>query len=337
MKSTYRKLSAFLTTNQPDGSLLAAVQRFLIEKELEVSQATLVHLYRTLSDYGEALGNPSLDDLNPRMVATYADNLKTGYSPGTIRPIIGDLKQFHRWLYERRLAAEDLAARLKKPRPVKEKHHAEEADMQALIKHLADRLKDRRLIYRDLFGVLNAENSGWIYEDLKVLHDLTAMMFLYETGCRAGELCNLSSHQMNKAIHTPATVYTITCYGKTNNRTYRFTEATAELYRLWNKVRPHSLTWVFCSWRRGGKPDKLSTPSLGQMLSRRCRQAGVRAFRPHSMRHAKVIRSRRLAGLEMASRLVDHSSITTTRDYDYIDDDELSSAAKLTGYRGNLW
>ncbi|MBK7920136.1 MAG: tyrosine-type recombinase/integrase [Chloroflexi bacterium] len=177
-----------------------------------------------------------------------------------------------------------------------------------------------------------AADDGWNYESLKTLHDLTAVMLLYESGCRAGELCNLSSHRLNKAFAQPAPAYSIVAYGKTNDRTYHVTESTVELYRLWYAKRPFSMTWAFCSWRRGGEPEKLSAPALGQMLARRCHQAGIRPFRPHSMRHAKVIRSRKLVGLELASRLADHANIQTTRAYDFIDDGEVGVAARLTGY-----
>lgn len=191
------------------------------------------------------------------------------------------------------------------------------------------------LLYRDVFGNLQIIQDGWTYKMRKGLHDLTAMMLLYETGCRAGELCNISNRQMSRTIQQAASAYPLTVYGKENDRTYRFTNATAELCRLWQQLRPQS-TWFFVSWRRGFKPAKLITGGLSQMLVRRCRQAGVHVFRPHAVRHAKVIRSRRMVGIELASRLVDHSSIATTHSYDYIEDDELVAAAILTGHQGIL-
>jgi len=335
VKTTYRKMSVFLSTNQPDGSLLDAVQQFLFDREPLVSQATIVHLYRSLVDYGQALGNLAVADISAARVSRYAEDLRNRYSPGTIGPIIGDLKQFHTWLHERGDVEINYGKRLKKPRPVKEKHHAEEEDMLKLIKSLAGSLGG--LLYRDLFGALRAEKAGWVYEALKTLHDLTAVMLLYESGCRAGELCNLSVYRLNKAFNPQAPAYSFTAYGKTNDRTYHVTDTTAELYRLWIEKRPFNLTWVFCSWRRGGEPEKLSTPALGQMLARRCRQMGIQPFRPHSMRHAKVIRSRKIVGLEITSKLIDHANIQTTRAYDYIDQSEMGTAAEMTGYTGRLW
>lgn len=335
MKTTYKKLSIFLGDSYPGGSVLATVQVFLNEREPEVSAASLVHLYRTLHHHGVALDNALLVSVSPRLIAEYVNSLQTHYSPGTIRPMVGDLKQFYGWAYERGLTESNYGRLLKKPKPVKEKHHAAEGDMLSLIKFLATGLEG--LLYADLFGTLQAEETGWQYEQLKTLHDLTAVSFLYETGCRAGELCGISNHHMAKAISRPRNSYPITCYGKTNDRNYRFTNTTAGLYRIWAAKRPFSMTWAFCSWRRGFPAAKLTTNALSQMIARRCHQADVAPFRSHAIRHSKVIRTRKAAGLEIANKLIDHSSIATTREYDYIDSDELDAAAVLTGLRPDLW
>lgn len=336
MKTMYRKTLEFLSAPALAGSLSAAIQQFLLFRVEEVSQATMVHLYRSLSAFATDVGGGlPVAELTAGDFVAYADHLRSRYSPGTIGPVVGDLKQFASWLHQEGITASNYGRRLVKPRAVKEKHHAEEADMLTLIRRLAGNLDG--LLQRDLFGALRAADDGWNYESLKTLHDLTAVMLLYESGCRAGELCNLSSHRLNKAFAQPAPAYSIVAYGKTNDRTYHVTESTVELYRLWYAKRPFSMTWAFCSWRRGGEPEKLSAPALGQMLARRCHQAGIRPFRPHSMRHAKVIRSRKLVGLELASRLVDHANIQTTRAYDFIDDGEVGVAARLTGYSGKLW
>jgi integrase len=331
----YKKLEIFLGIPYPAGSVKTAVQRFLQDREAEVSTASLVHLYRTLSQHGDLLDNPQLSEVTPRTLTSYVDDLRTRYSPGTIRPIVGDLKQFYSWLHNEGLTESNYGRRLKKPKPVKEKHHADESDMLVTVQFLAKRLDG--MLYYDLFGNLRAVDEGWHYDRLKTLHDLAAVSFLYETGCRAGELCNLSSRYITKTVSRPQEVYGITCYGKTNDRSYRFTNTTAELCRLWYEKRPFASTWVFCSWRRGFEPAKLETPALSQMIARRCRQAGVRPFRAHAIRHSKVIRSRKIVGLEIASKLIDHSSIATTREYDYIDDRELEKAAVLTGLRPHLW
>lgn len=332
----YKKVQSFLGHSYPPESLLAFAQRFLKERESEVTTASVVHLYRTLYQHGLEIDNPPLIEITPRMLAGYVDDLQTRYSPGTIRPVVGDLKQFYGWAYEAGLTEGDYSRRLKRPKKVKEKHHADEGDMMALIKSLSDRLAP--LLFHDLFGCLQAANEGWDYESYKTLHDLTSVSFLYETGCRAGELCNLSAHHLSKAIMTPKRrVYGVTCYGKTNDRSYRFTSVTAELCRLWLQERPFTTTWAFVSWRRGYNPAKLTTNALSQMLARRCRQANIKPFRAHSIRHAKVIRSRKAVGLELTSRLIDHSNIQTTKEYDYIEDDELDAAAAITGLSGMLW
>lgn len=329
----YKKVQYFLGSKPPHG-IAAAVHAFLEGREPEVSSASLIHLYRTLVHHAEWVDRP-LAEVDPALVAAYVDSLQTRYSPGTIRPIVGDLKQFYRWAYESGLTDSDCGRRLKRPKKVKEKHHADEGDMLSLIKALSKRLDP--LLFYDLFGALQVADTGWEYESYKLLHDLTVVSFLYETGCRAGELCNLSAHHLAKAILKPKRVYGVTCYGKTNDRSYRFTAVTAELCRLWLQERPFSSTWAFVSWRRGYDPAKLTTNALSQMLARRCRQSEIEPFRAHSIRHAKVIRSRKAVGLEIASRLIDHSNIQTTKEYDYIEDDELDAAAAVTGLSGMLW
>ena len=334
-QSTYQHLQTFLGSPQPPGTLLTAVQQFLLDRDPNLSPASLIHLYRSLIAHGRFLNNPPLHAISPNHIAAYAEQLRAHYSPGTIRPIIGDLKQFYAWLHITGQTPHNYGARLRKPRPPQRKHHAEETAMLALIEHLAQQL--RPFLYRDVFGNLTAQEDNWGYEQYKTLHDLTALVFLYETGSRAGELCNVSSRQMSQVLATPGPAYAITCYGKTNDRTYRFAAATAELCRLWLAKRPFSVTWLFVSWRRGHSPTKLQTAALGQMLARRCRQANLPPFRPHSIRHAKVIRSRKLIGLDLTSRLIDHASIATTRAYDYVDNDELSAAAAQTGLTRHLW
>lgn len=330
-----KNLQIFLGASYPPGSLLTAAQQFLRNREPNVSSASLIHLYRTLIQHGRSLDNPLLVTISPRCLSGYVDELLTRYSPGTIRPIVGDLKQFYAWIHNEGIVESNLGRRLKKPKRVKEKHHADEEDMLSLVRFLAGRLN--RLLYRDLFGNMQTATDGWDYAHYKTLHDLMAISFLYETGCRAGELCNISNHRLAQTVGKTQETYGITCYGKTNDRRYRFTNATAELCRIWLNKRPYSCTWFFWSWRRGFEPKKLTTNGLGQMLVRRCRQAGVPPFRAHAMRHAKVIRSRKTVGLEIASKLIDHSSIQTTREYDYIDDQELKAAAIRTGLNIDLW
>jgi len=132
----YKKVQIFLSGTYSTGSLLAVVQSFLEDREPELSEPSLIHLYRSLYQHGEWMKNPPLSELSPRDLVAYVSHLQTYYSPGTIRPIVGDMKQFYSWAHDEGLTNSNLGRRLKKPRKVKKKHHAEEEDMLALVKFL---------------------------------------------------------------------------------------------------------------------------------------------------------------------------------------------------------
>jgi integrase len=81
----------------------------------------------------------------------------------------------------------------------------------------------------------------------------------------------------------------------------------------------------------------MKTSGISQTLVRRSKEAGIRPFRAHALRHAKVKRSRRLVGLEITSQLIDHSTLDMTRHYANIDEDELAEATIKTGIQYDLW
>lgn len=326
------QLQVFLETEQT--GLDEAVKQFLLSRQDEIAPASLWHLYRSLRQHAANLGNPATADITAAAVGTAVADIRSNYSPGTARGVIGDIKQFYAWLHATGRAPVNHGRNLKRPRPPRRKHAADESDALLLIERMSQQL--RPLLFRDLFGGLQ-QDGEWRYADYKRLHDLAAIMMLYESGCRAGELCNISAHHLRRSLAVGTAVYELTAYGKTGDRNYLFTTTTAELCRLWLAIRPFQAAATFVSWRPGQPPTKLNSNALAHMLARRCQQAGIRPFRPHALRHAKVIRSRRAVGLELASRLVDHASIATTRAYDYIESDELAAAAASTGHQGIQW
>lgn len=331
------KVLEFLEEKQSAGSYLEAVQSFLTEKINEgLSSASVFHLYRSLLAAGCALDHKPIAELSASDLSTYAASLRRRYAPGTLRTIIGDLKQFHRWAKKHGWTKKNLAKSLKKPKakPTGIKA-APEPSIQAVIEYLAQKMKP--LVYRDLFGQLRTSDPEWSYHELKLIHDLFAIVFLYETGCRAGELANLKTSDMQRATRTLQAVYLVESWGKTGDQQLRFTDRSAELFRLWASVRPFSFDTVICSWKLGHKPKAAKTNGISQMLVRRCNQAGVEPFRAHALRHAKVRRSRRVIGIELTAKLLGHSSLAVTQGYANVDDDELSQAAIATGLKFDPW
>lgn len=222
-----------------------------------------------------------------------------------------------------------------KPRPQHPKA-APEPHIAAVISHLERQLHDH--LYYDLFTNLKASNNqNWHYLIYKQLHDLFTIMFLYETGCRAGELTNLTTKQLNHITAAQQSVYLITLYGKTGHRRYRFTNTTADLWRIWWQKRPFTAKTAVVSWKKSQQPQPAKTGGISQMIARRCQQANVPPFRAHALRHAHVKRTRQQFGLQIASQLVDHSNITTTQQYANINDDELSAAAAAIGWQRKLF
>ena len=197
----------------------------------------------------------------------------------------------------------------------------------------------KHLIYRNDFECLQlASDRKWKYKEQQLLRDLFMIVFLYETGARAKELSQLGTKRMEKSCKELRDTYVVTSIGKEHDRDLRFTNKTAELWRLWNQIRPSTCQdYAVIGWGTGHAPCKLSTNGISQMLVRRCIQAGVWVFRAHAIRHAKIKRSRKQVGIEITSVLIDHSTLDSTRGYANIEEDEIHEATILTGLQYNLW
>lgn len=334
------KIEQFLSERYKKGSFLRVVQKFLTEREEELAPTSLTHLLYTLRPCGIALNNPRIKKLKPRDLKKYVNELWLKYSPGTIRPMIGDLQQFGRWCVEKGHTKKNIARLLKKPRlrtnqPDKAPPYA---DVLKIMVHLSNQI--RPFVFRNLFGELDYEASHqWSQRDLRVLRDMFIISILYESGCRAGELCNLSKQAMDQATAKPANSYTIvTGIGKTNDHDYYFTHTTAKLWHLWVKLHPDKQNlYAIYGWKNGGEYEPLLTNGISQMLIRRCDQAKVPRFRAHALRHAKIKRSRQIVGMDLAQILVDHADVETTWGYAGVDDKELEQAVISTGLCYDLW
>ncbi len=332
------EIKEFLTARQTPGTFNDALKHFLSKRHRKgLSDYSVIHLYNSLHPMAVSLKNPPLASLTPQKVRGYVDHLWLRYAPGTMRPIIGDLKQFFGWCKKKGYTAKNLAARLTKPRPRRATSKAaRETDVAAVINHLAGLLHHR--VYRDVFGNLVHDPAPeWREAERLAIRDLFAVVFLYETGGRARELTTLGTKVMTRTCQTSRAAYTVTSIGKTNDRDLRFTDNTAELWRIWSAVRPQPCDHAIYGLRPTHPPAPLATSGLSQILVRRCKETGVPVFRCHALRHAKVRRARQLVGLEVASLLVDHSSVEMTRNYANVDDGELAEAVVKTGLQTDIW
>lgn len=326
-------------------SLSTAVFAFLSEKTGELSPYSVIHLRASLRPLVAALGDPPTAAVTYADLRGYVDGLHLRYKPGTIRPIVGDLRQFFRWAKKRRLVERNPAKRLRAPSrrvvaAATAPKSAVERDVLAVLGHMAGQLE--RVVWRDLFGNLCAAPvAEWRPAERQIARDLFILSFLYETGCRAGELWALGRVALDRAVDAPGpveprTVYAVTSTGKTGAALLRFTQATADLWVLWRGVHPGG-EYAVVNWKRRQQPAPMTTPGISKMLLRRCAAAGVAPFRAHSLRHAKVKRARGAVGLEVAGRLIGHASAIVTAGYGLPDGDELDAAAVATGLRTRLF
>lgn len=318
-----------------------AVGMFLAEKAMELSPYSVAHLRASLMPLAVALSDPPLSAVTYADLRGYVDGLYLRYKPGTIKPIIGDIRQFFRWAKKRKHIQTNPAKRLRAPsrRVVVESTDpkaADENDVRRVLDYLAGRLS--RVVYRDLFGNLAAAPlDEWTYHERQSARDLFILSFLYETGARAGELWRLGAQAMDAAISGPGPVFRITSTGKTGGVSLRFTRATAELWSVWNSVRPEGCDHAIVGWQPEKPPAPMSTQTISRMISRQCQYAGVAPFRAHALRHAKIKRGKGSVGLETTSRLIGHGSAVVTAGYAVADEDELTAAALATGIAWKLW
>lgn len=324
----------------PGHRLSMVVAAFLAEKAGELSPYSVAHLRASLEPMARALGDAPVDGVTYGDLRAYADGLRLRYKPGTLRPLVGDIRQFWRWAKRRKYVSRNPAKRLRGPsrRVVDEAATPKatpEDDARRVIDYLAGRLS--RVVWRDLFGNLCAAPMGeWGDDDRRLARDLFIVTFLYETGARAGELWRLGRRAMVESIAGPGPVYRVASSGKTGEVVLRFTTAAAELWSVWEIVHPGG-EYAVVGWKTGSPPAPMSTQTVGRMLARHCERAGVAPFRAHALRHAKVRRAKAAVGLETASRLIGHGSAVMTAAYGMADEDELHAAALATGLAGRLW
>lgn len=333
-----KKLLLFTKQTFTTGTYHATLQTFLKYKRKKgVSEYTIQRGFFNLHPIGEELGNPSISELNQDWLKQYVDRLWARYARDTVRTAVGDIRDFFRWCKKKGHLKKNLAKHIK---PVSRKPHAiqkpKAAREDVCLKTLAYLSKGLAgYVYRDVFGVL-ALSEGMQWPDSKklLLRDLFALTFLYETGARVGEVSKLGTVVMNKATAIRQPVYYVTVSGKYGRPDRYFTEKTAEIWRLWNVIKPNSI-YAVPSWRVGGA-DLMPPHSISCMCVRHSKKFGD-PFRANALRHAKIKRTRKIAGLEIASLLVDHSDLNTTWGYANFEDNELAEAATASGLLIDIW
>ena len=160
----------------------------------------------------------------------------------------------------------------------------------------------------DILALLETTKGNTLLD----LRDRAIILFLLDTGCRAGELCSLKADDLDLNA-MQASVANIS----TRARFVHFVEPTREALQSWLDVRPSDRgPWVFVGLASHSK-RALTPSSLRRMLKRRGKAAGCKGpVNPRAFRHA-FIRSFIVKGcnLETLSNLLGHSSTEVTASY----------------------
>ncbi len=334
-------LDSFLRS-RPRTASAQALFEFLSGKRKATSHKNTIHLFQTLHPLCMAF--PDLDHVVYSDLVGWVEALTARYAVGSLRSKLIDIRTFFRWCVDTERVGVDVAKGLKLPRVRPRDKSASEADYLKVVKKLAEGLEGR--IVRNVFGQWEiAPGTKWLMRShVHTMRDLFLLVLLYETGCRAGEAAKLSTRAMKQALSAPsgskdAPVYTLAVVGKTGVRYRSFTRATANLWGLWESVRPKDgREWVLVKWHKVGEvPKPLHSEDVTQIVSRRCAFCGVKPFRPHALRHAKAQRAKRVGGVQVAAALLDHHDLGSTLFYTADNETELNAAALASGFNSDLW
>jgi len=209
-------------------------------------------------------------------------------SPFTIESHVRSVRRLFNWLEEEGRIEINPMRRIKTPKP--------------------RRREPKGITEQDLLALLRTTEEGTLID----LRDRAMMLFLADTGCRAGGLVGLRVQDVDIEAGLAAVTEK---RGKT--RLVPFIEPTGEALRAWLAVRPQDKgPWVFiglASHSRGA----LTPNSVLQAIKRRAERAGVTGtVNPHAFRHT-FARQFLLSGGDLAtlSELMGHESVEVTKDY----------------------
>jgi integrase/recombinase XerD len=169
-------------------------------------------------------------------------------------------------------------------------------------------------------------------KQLPGVRDRAIIEFLYSSGCRRSELCNLDVGDLDLDMQMAQ----VTGKGARERKVHMSTLA-ADMIRAYLASRgvPRKSEPVFCRHTKKGKPGpvpkRLSTQGVYNLVRDTCHLAGVdpKTFTPHSFRHAFAIRVlKETKDLAMTQDLLGHADPVSTRVYATIYPEDLRAAHK---------
>lgn len=159
--------------------------------------------------------------------------------------------------------------------------------------------------------------------------DYALLAFVADTGCRVGEVANLSLGDLDVAAGTAVV------RGKTKPRTVTFSQAAGEALATWLKERPLlAVDRVFVSGR-----EPMTTNGI-RLLLKRLGKGLPGPTNPHALRHLVGQRWTDELNAEQARAKLGHANVTTTLGFYYRSDQAAQVAATerlslLTGGEGD--
>lgn len=268
-----------------------------------LSHKTYIWYLRSLGPWLDALGHMEISEITIHHLREVAVGFQTrevryqnhpyskpksgGLSPDTVRYYLRSIKRLYNWLVEEEYLSDNqnVSSRLKLPKPAKRAPKGVSLD--------------------DVRSLLAAAAQG---DDWLSLRDRAIVLFLYDTGCRAGGLVGLKLD----GLHIDRLCAEV--YEKGGEwRLVFFGDLTAAVLEQYLAARPFDSDVVFV----GRSGDALRVDSVDQIFCRLKERAGVTGrCNPHSFRHAFAIHFIESGGdLATLKDLLGHSDIKVTEEF----------------------
>jgi len=252
----------------------------------------LSHLVAYLGDV--AVASITVDDLRRYIAHQMSEHVLFAGDPrervGTLSPFtvatrVRAMKRLFNWLEEEGRIMSNPTRRIKTPRPKRE--------------------GSKGITLANVKALLATTSGG----DVADVRDTAIILFLCDTGCRAGGLCGLRVDD----LHLEEGLAVVHEKGD-KTRFVMFAPQTAGALRAWLAIRPRDGDKVFVSLKR---KQALTPNGVWQMLQRRAERASIEgAVNPHSFRHA-FAREFLLSGGDLGTLadILGHSSVEVTKEF----------------------
>ncbi len=285
-------------------ALQAAITDFLLARKAEgVAEPTYIWYAGKLRDFLASMGDMPLDAIDANAIRRYLVGLRernTLYagqgrehpgklSPHTVRGHDRMLRMFFNWSINEYGLNPTVNPMTRIKKPATGAHAPKAMDFDD---------------YRRLLSVCADTKMG--------RRDLAILLFLADTGCRAGGLVGLTDGNLDLDERRAM----LREKGDKARYAY-FLHITARAIRYWFQVRPPKATTVFCALNSRYYGQQLTVQGLHRIMKRLSVQAGIAGrFNPHSLRHLFAMQNLENGNdIVTVSQLLGHSDLKTTEHY----------------------